>query len=585
MKRPLCFIKMYEDKLIIKSNVFYDGFSTLFWQKENSVNRYRCTTAKPYFSLEGFSEGYYVFWFENPKTKEQTEQISIYFKRELSSYVVDRLWNTANITATAYTNKLKENLISALDEEPYRSLLNVIFNKYTEIIDLEIFEEDIFYDLVLCQEAYENLQNSAANSNSVSFARISVEPNPLLQTEEFITDVKVYQVSDNKKQLYGIYSTTGTVRLPLTVGLFEIQLLQGSCLYGVLKHCNLSERCMTKLWDDVQNKNMDYLDDVENNLSSSLDFDAFSLEEITWYKEELGLNSSTDILPRMQVTEEPYVHGVKLLVSGVSFAAVSNHLFYVSGRDIEFVNEDVKNQFFPVTADSDNFTVSFDPLPALLDKGALLYIVDEQNNIVSRVTRCIFDEEENLADYYEKVRQAEIESYGRRFEAQVVSSYKDGWSYAQEMITRCLENQEVNVDNMLQTLFYDVENAPADIDKDLLSVEILKDYIVNKKYSLSFFSKNGLRWNPYTLTLTGEPSATGYVLCIIAVFQGAQSCSSHYVHSFADKTVEVLLNKYGRFAAFAISEYDYSFSGFFYTNNVTKFSKFYLMAKEEGTVD
>lgn len=571
---------MYEDKLIVKSNVFYDGFTVLFWQKEDSVNRYRCTTDKARFLLAGFSEGYYVFWFENPQTGEQTEQVAVYFKRELPSYVVNRLWNTANVTATTYTSTLKESLISALDEEPYKSLLNILFVTYSEITDLEIFEEDIFYNLVLCQEAYENLQNSAANSNSVNFARLSVEPTPLLQTEESVTDVKVYQVVGNKKQLYGVYHTTGMIRLPLTVGLFEIQLLQGSCLYGILKHCNLSERCMVKLWNDVQDKNLAYLDDVENNLSSSLDFDAFSSEEITHYKEELGLNSTIDILPRIKVVEESYVRGVKLLVSGVSFANVSNHLFYVSGRDVEFVNEDVKNQFFPVTADSDSFTVSFDPLPALLDKGALLYIVDEEGTIVSRVTRCIFDEEEDLSSYYEKIRQAEIESYGRRFEAQVISSYKEGWSYAQEMITRCLENQEVNVDNMIKALFYDVENAPANVNKDLLSVEILKDYIINKRYSLSFFSQNGLRWNPYTFTLTGEPSETGYVLCILAVFQGSQLCSSHYVHSFADKTVEILLNKYGRFAAFAISEHDYSFSGFFYVNNVTKFSKFYLMTKE-----
>lgn len=580
MKKSLCCLNMYSDCIFLQINNFFDGFSELFWYKENSDITYKTVLKGNKIIVSKLSEGYYYFFTRNPSNSLETEPISFYVNNNLPSYIVNRLWNSANIEATVYSTNLKVELLSKLERSPSSSLLKLMYESYCNIPEIEEFEEDIFYRLMLCQEAYENLQNSNYNRDNLSFARLIVLPSPIITVPDDITLIKVYKISGNSKQLCKVYRpVNGTVTVPLMVGFFEIHLMQDSCLFNVFYHCNLSERSMIKMWEDYQNNKMDYLDIIENNLSSSMSLDMFSTEEVTNYKQEVGMNPMNAVIPRIQVTEEQYLRGVNLLISGVSFASTSQHTFFVSGRDIDFLSEEVKNEFIPLTGDNDSFTTVFDPATSMLDKEALLYVVDEQGTIVSRVTRCLFDEDSttNLSNYYEKIRQTEINSYGRRLLSQILSSYSEGWTYAQEMISRCIENEEVTVDNILTRLLTDVYSAPYGIDKDLLSVEILKDFITSSQYDLSFFSDEGITWRPITHTIISEPSTTGYILCILAKFEGAQSYSTHYVHSLPDQTVEVLLNHYGSYAIYAISELDYSYSGFIYVNTTTGFLKSYLV--------
>lgn len=583
MKQAICCTNMYDTKMTLQINVFQDGFTDLLWNKDDSEKIYRFSLKKDTVTIAGFIDGYYNFSVRNPQNMLETEPIAIYFKRELPSYVINRLWNSTNLEATAYTTALKNSLLEQLELSPSCSLLQLLWNRYQHIIDLEEFEEDIFYRLIICQETYENLQNSNWNREGVGFARLTILPAPQLIIPELIDTVKVYDISNKQKKLYYVYHPDDNIlTIPLTVGLFEIQLLQGSYLCSTLRHCNLSEKSMIKLWNDYQDSNMNYLDAIENNLSSSMNFNDFTVEEVADYKEEINISTVNAIIPRIKVVEEQYLRSVNLVISGVSFASVSQHTFFVSGRDVEFLSEKVQNEFIPLIGNSNIFTASFEPVSCMIDKEALLYIVDEQGTVVSRVTRCLFDEDSttSLTDYYEKIRQAEINSYGRRFLSQVLTSYPDGWTYAQEMITRCLENSDITIDNIMLTLLGDISNAPQEVDKDLLSIEVLKDFIASSQYNLSFFSDTGIVWRPTTYTMISEPSEIGYVLCIMAKFEGSKTYSVHYIHSFTDQALEVLLNKYGVYIIYAISELDYTYSGFVYLNTTTGFLKSYLVNLE-----
>lgn len=603
MKQSLCCLGMYDSKIYLQVNSYVNGFTELYWYKDGTSNVYKVKLPKKdRVVISGLTEGYYIFYTRNPKTTMETEPMTFYFKDDLPSYLINRLWSSANIEASTYTSTLKINLLSTLSATPTRSLLSVLYEAYRNIVDLEEFEEDIFYKLIVCQETYENLQYSSYNRDGVGFARLTVLPSPILTFDDSVETVKVYDISTGIRKLYSVYRVqNGTVTLHLMTGLFEIHLLQDSCLFSILKHCNLSERCMIKLWNDYQSNNMDYLDIIENNLSSSVDLETFTTEEVTMYKEEVGMNPMNAIIPRIQVTEEKYLRGVKLLISGVAFAQASGYKLYVSGRDVEFLSENVQNEFIQLKGTSNTFVANFEPATSTIDKEALLYVINENGTILSRVTRCLFDEDSttSLAEYYEKIRQAEINSYGRRLSAQVLVSYPEGWSYTQEMITRCIENEEVTIDNVLLQLLSDVYNSPADIDRDLLSVEILKDFISNSNYNLSFFINGNPVWRPFTHTIIGMPSAIfkenidiegnvtvetvedkPYVFRILAKFEGSDNYTEHYVHSFTDQTVEVLLNHYGTYAIYAISESDYTYSGFIYLNTMNGFKKSYLISLE-----
>lgn len=583
MKQTLCCLNMYSNRIDLKVNDFADGFTDLLWYKEDSDQIYKVSLPKNRIIVGGLSEGYYSFYTRNPDTMLETVPMTFFFKSELPSYIINRLWSSADIEAITYTNNLKLKLLLSLEKTPSASLLQLLYNEYCSISDLEEFEEDIFYRLIICQETYENLQISNYNRDGAGFARLVITPSPVITVPYDVDIVKVYQIINGNKRLYDIHRVDDrTLTIPLMQGLFEMHLVQDSCLFSILRHCNLSERCMIKLWGDYQNSNMEYLDVIENNLSSSMDFKDFTAEEETMHKEEIGMTPMNAVIPRIQVTEEQYLRSVNLLISGVSFASVSQHNFFVSGRDADFLSENVQNEFIPLIANTDSFTSSFEPANCMLDKEALLYVVDEQGTTVSRITRCLLDENSttSLADYYEKIRQAEINSYSRRLLSQVLSSYPEAWTYTQEMITRCLENSDVNIDNIMISLLSDISNAPFNIDKDLLSVEILKDFVASSKYNLNFFTDDGLIWKPTGHILTGEPSAEGYVICILAKFEGSNSYSIHYVHSFPDQAVDVLLNRYGSYAVYAISEVDYSYSGFVYINTTNGFLKSYLVNLE-----
>lgn len=582
MKQTMCCLGMYDNKILLKTNNFYNGFTELYWQKDKEKRSYKAKLTKPKVLIGNMSEGYYAFYTKNPSTFVETELMTFYYHCDLPSFAVNRLYNVADIVDTSYSSMLKTELTKDYEDSPV-SLLDILYKRYLSLEDHEEFEEDIFYKLITCQEAYENLQYSNNNRDGIGFARLIPLPNPTIYVPQDVTTVKVYQNINGKQKFYGLfYPKDSEVSVPLPVGLFDIYLLQGSCLFSVLKHCNLSKDSMIRLWDDYQSNNMDYLDIVEDNLSSTIDFDAFTVEETKKYKEEIGMTPSNPIIPRVKVTENKYERGVELLISGVSFADVSRHTFFVSGRDIDFMYESVQNEFFPLIANGDSFTVNFEPAQNMIDTEALLYVIDEQGNIVSRITRCIFDEDSttSLADYYEKIRVAEILSYGRRLSAQVLSSYQESWNYVQEMITRCIENNDINIDNILVTLLADVNNAPSDINRDLLCVEILKDYVASNNYDLNFFSSGGFLWKPYLHLVVTEPSEEGYILCILANFEGSNVYSKHYIHSFPDKTVDLLLNQYARYVVFAISEVDYSISGFFYLNTINGFLKTYLLNME-----
>jgi len=582
IRQPICVIRTFNDSMLLKVNGFEEGFSVICWQKENVGTRYRAQLVRSTVIISNLSEGSFFFYLENPDTKETTIIQQVYVRRETPSFIVNRLWNSAKLDNTPYNISLKRSLISALEEDPTQSLLTILYNKFCAIVDLEDFEEKVFYRLCAHQEAYENLLNGAANNDGVGFPKLTVLPNPIIQGSDSISDIKVYKVEKNNKiAISRCLFEDGIVTLPLSLGLFEIHLVKGPYLFNVMYHCNLSDNTMSWLWEDYRDRNLNYLDLVEDDITLSANLEDFTKEEAKQYKEELGITPANPFIPRIKVVEEDYSRTVQLQISGIAIANASTHTFFVAGQDIEFLAENnVMNEIIPLVGKSNVVTVSFNPATSLFDTSALLYVADENGKAVSRVTRCLFDSnvDTNLSSYYEKIRVSEIKTYGKHLETNVTASYPIALSYVQEVIESALNNEDVTIDNLVPFLLEKAALAPGDISKDQLCIEIMKDFITNSYYNVSFFSGNGISWNPITHKVTGEPSDTGYLLCVIANFDGVNGYSLHYVHSFADQALELYLEQRGYFVVFAISDYDYTMSGFLYANTDNNFFKTYLLA-------
>ena len=58
---------------------------------------------------------------------------------------------------------------------------------------------------------------------------------------------------------------------------------------------------------------------------------------------------------------------------------------------------------------------------------------------------------------------------------------------------------------------------------------------------------------------------------------GAEAFERHYIHSKNNEALQVLLNRFGRYVVYAISEKDYRLSGFLYLNHNTRYVKSYLL--------
>ena len=576
MKQPICILGVIDDRLYCKVNCFSDGYSKLYWYPEGKEEDTKYVSFRiPYITIKGLKDGYYHFYTRNSSTYGRSPELVIYFSTISPERIVSRLWEAAAVEENEYTETIKTDILNILEKYPLASVSKILHNLYLKHNTLEDFEEEIFYSLIKTEEILENLILGNLNRYGASFSKLITAPKPKISCPEETTAIKVYKFGDNGNQLYRTFWNPGSnITFELPLGYYEFQIFVDNNLVSILKHCRVSEGYLAKLWEHVEETVTDYEDTFANII---LNDTTLTDSVLSNYKEELVYTPDTIVFPRIKVQESNINRAVNLFIEGVSYAMISNHTFYVSGKDIEFLSETVWNRFFILSGSLDEITVPFEPAMNMIDSEAFLYIVDENNTVVSRITRCIFDQDPDtsLKDYYEDIRRFEISQRMTRIQEQLTATYPGALTYIKELTDFCLDNEEVNIDNILQ--FVLSQRIPNDIDSDLFSFEILKDHFTNLNYNPSFFSKGGFSWRPYIHTITTEESSDGYVLCILAKYDDEESFHKHYVHSKTDQAIDLLLNKYGRFVVFAVSEKDYSYSGFLYLNTTTKYTNGYLL--------
>ena len=580
MLQPICVTNSYNGSVSLKVNRFKDGFTNLVWI-DNSMNgmMYSSHLNDNIVTIPNLEETLYTFFTINPKTGEQTDEMTVYVKSYSPEEQVDRLWAQCEVEETDYNNALKEKLIKNLKKSPQVSLLYILYYLYENIEEVQDFETDLFYRLIIVQEKYENVQLGNLNRDGACFAKIRLQSQPVISMNENVNIIKVYQINGNSRKMIQVHRVMSD-ELSLTLpehGYFEIQLLNDTDLLAVLRHCQLSTEYIAQVWLTSQALLEQYLNNVEDDYV--LGSNDFSGDERTNYLEECAFNPVNTVFPRIEVEESEDRRAVSLKVSGVRFAEASERKFYVSGKDADYLQDTVQNEFFLIYGKTDVFNTNFEPQSNMIDTRALLYIVDDKNRIVSRCTRCYFDEDwtTDSSEYYENVREYEVRNFTRKFLTQISSSYENAYSIAQEISARCIENTGVTIDNVLEYFLNEIDTVSDKVDDDRLSFELLKYWFSLHEYDSEFFSVGGFTWAPYTKLLVTEESKEGYVLCIIKKEPNDDTFTRHYLHSKSDQAVQLLLNNYGKYIVYAVSEEDYRFSGFLFLDNSTGYTKSYLV--------
>lgn len=575
--QPLYILNTYDDVIHLKVNRFQDGFTRLMWLRVSDNKEFYADLTQSDCEIAGFSEGLYRLCTINTKTQVVSNLMSVYVKQQPAKQMINKLWEYAEVESNDYNNQIKSLLMSTMINNPKHGLLRALFTLYDLIEDKQEFENELFYKLILIQEKLENQYLGSLNRDT-SFVKLKIQAQPLLEITDDVDLIKVYNQNQELIQIYRPTGSSQQLVLP-DYGFYNIYVMSGTDVLTVLRHCQLSADYIAEVWSKNQESLESYLNAVEDDYNLSSNSDIFSETEKVHYLEELSFTPRNPVFPRIEVLEGDVSRTVDLSISGVRFAEASDHTFFVSGCDADYLQDTVENEFFLVNGTTDVFRTRFNPIHNMIDTEALLYIVDDQNRIVSRVTRCLFDEDwtTTVTEYHEKIRTLEIQDFMRGLAAQVLDTYNVANNYVKDLAFDCVEDTTVNIDNVLEYLLSKIESAPRNIDQDKLSLEILKYWFSVKDYDSDFFSTGGFTWAPYTYRLTTEESTDGYVLCIMAKENGAEAFERHYIHSKNNEALQVLLNRFGRYVIYAISEKDYRFSGFLYLNHNTRYVKSYLL--------
>lgn len=580
MLQPICITNLYNGSVSLKINRFKDGFTQLIWTDESpSGKTLYSNLSSSTITIDNLNESLYTFYTRNPQTGEESNTMSVFISHFTPQERVEKLWKQAEIESSDYNDSLKEKLVANLEKFPYLSLLYLLYYVYESISEIQDFETELFYHLIIVQEKYENMQLGNLNRDGVCFAKLRLQAQPVIDMNIDVDTVKVYSVKGNKDELIQVHKVNSdSIQLTLPEhGFYKIQLLYRTDLLSVLRHCQLSTEYIAQVWEENQSLLESYLNNVEDEYGIGVN--DFNNVELIHYLEESSFSPNNPVFPRIEVEESEDRRAVSLKVSGVRFAEASERKFFVSGKDADYLQDTVQNEFFRIYGKTDVFNTDFEPISNMIDKEAILYIVDDRNKIVSRTTRCYFDSDwtTDSSEYHEKIREYELKNFSRKLLSQISSSYEKAYVFMQEVMTRCMEDTDVTIDNVLETVLNEIDSAPYGIDTDKLSFEVLKYWFSLREYNSEFFSSGGFTWSPYTRMLVTEESEDGYVLCVIAKEQGAESYDRHYLHSKSDQAIKLSLNTYGKYIVYAVSEKDYKMSGFLFVNTTTGYTKSYLV--------
>ena len=582
MSQSICILSSYDRNLTLKVNTNNYGYNQLkYYFNDNKEDIQTILIDNPLIEIERLNIGKYIFYAYNTKTNMISEELEIYIPGSSYQDRVDRLWSLAKVEDNEYNNTLKRNLLKRLRHNPEYSLLYIVSSEFSSIKNPEDFERELFFKLIVIQEKYENLESSNYNRSSNGFNLFKNNVVPKLILTDIANTIKIYKVlSPTNKILSKIYRNINeeTDLYFDENNFYEIHVMNNSDLILVFRHFQFDYENTLLLWNTIDNFINEYEDITEDFVSISPNSKMNSTENRN-YLVEKSMFPINDVVPRLEVTYPHYDRAVELKVNNVSYMNTSDHKFYISGKDIEFIDENINNKFIEINNEYNSYSIEFNPVSNMIDKEALLYITDENDTIVSRISRVLFSEDdyENYNDYYEKIRQLELGDYTDNLIKYISNTCPQYYSIIQDTMYSLLEDSTVNISNILKNTIALIDNKNDNINRDLIYYEILKNHFINTNYDSQFFSDKGFTWEPYTYKLITEESQNGYVLCILAKENGEEEFSEYYIHSFKDRAIELMLNRYGKYIVYAISENDYKYSGFFYLNTNNNFYKSYLL--------
>jgi len=583
MIQPFLFMHQYDTHLKVYINDFEKGFNQICWyERENPENlNVKEATSNP-FILEGIHKGDYVFYSKGPDN-EASGGMRLFFQENFAPERVKQYKTyMKDFPQTPVKQKFIEDLEFTILHEQDKPTLFILADQFEKIKKekKELLDQDRSPYIKLCPiiERYENRLLSSMNKNSFGSATLTYEPMPVLTCHEMVTEVHIYKISDGKKMFFKKIhmDEDNSVRICFDeCQAYVIYLFQDSDMVGELHHYQMDNDSMNIIWGKLVESEQAYKDIVEDDEEiGAVDVATLSPEERKMYAEEYHVTSADTVFPRLMfggpegILEDGQEINGTLDVYMPRFPMIDmfKQPLYIVNRDADFLMEndfdalrEIKHQHEDVNPRENSST-----------DDQLFFIATKDGQILNRAER--YKRNISLYDYKRKRNRLELIAYFKRLRALFQELQPEVMTTFNDIVSTAEEDETLNIDNISDYMIGKIVRYDMLFGTDDSIYLVLQNKFSHLNYNQEFFESRSCILHAGERRFSFQPQKEEYVLVVGFVPQKTDSIQYSYYHSGLG-AIDVLMNDYGMYFVYAVSEKDFRVSGFLLFNSLTSHYK------------
>lgn len=577
---PVCITRQIGSLAQLHINSYNHEHDTLCWYKGRDKSRlFQVKLPSADIVISGIKESAeYTFYTMDSVTQDCSAEHTAYFNCDSPYEHMDKLRSYVSVfDDPEYANTVTSKIAAMLEKQEQRisndSTIGVEQYAVTPvtkdlITPIELFQEEweaitepqdyeysCFAKLYQVFERYYTLKCIAINKdNDIKFSidgLFSPTLKPGYQISRFDVFAKknglwrkerIVRVDDDSVNIGYDFSTVYKIRA----------YARSSELAYEFIHFQPDESMYSYLWDSTPQK---YDDTISADIT--LDHDGVSMTptEIQWYNLTSKLGAADWIAVRPEFSNiSNYI--IYFFIPSFSLLMAMGKKFYLAAQETDLTF----GVDYQCLAEITGEYVGVDYASCYLGGSVYFYIVDENMQPVSKVTRFSFDDD--LDNYNDKVRQLEVRNYCQRLEdvMQVrfpkavaeISAYGGVLSTTLSGYTECLWRYMISRMNMTQGDW---------ISRPRVFFGIMEEYLGNFTLDRNFFLGDVSFYHATSVFTFPRIKDRDYVLAVCSFNRYNNNIEENYYPSF-NTSIEIQTTEYDYTIMYAIDKTTYRRSGF-----------------------
>lgn len=564
--KNICFLQQYINSMSIYINNYEYGHNILCWyRKDDEDNITEIETTSPYYVIKNLNrEGYYIFYTKD-KNNNLSDKEEIYFLQES---IPDKINKIFNYTTSALPNNnivdlVKKNLSKDLIKDMTKRISHLIYNYFINTKDVQPDEIETFYKIIMIAQRYENSQCLTWNKD------LSLSDNLLIEyygTGYITTDglISYIIVLDDNNNFYKKIYTEGQEYIDLELnipGAYTVNLYEDKKLIYSLTFIQFDEKTRIYSWKEkLEQVSIDdtLIDFKYDNISYNEI--GFTEEEESYLSQEIKKNPTNYILQRPQITDVGN-NTVSIQINDYSLLKALGNNFYIGVKEDDLLFTDYFDNYNLIN----NNIIEFNCSKNYLNGQMLFFIEDSNRNILSNIIRYSFDED--LSEYYQKVRIMQITIYKKRLLQLIEYKMPNAVTFINSCLQTIIQDTSTIIyENTWIILIEMILKYSIDIDKNKLISYILEDYNNSFPIAANFYNEPIVYYRS-TDVMVFPARNPSYVLAVITTDRDNNNFDINYYPSDIG-AIDLSVKEKGHYIIYAIDSKTYKRSGITYINTI-----------------